>query len=373
VPEAQEELYYPGEMYLATDSVTPPSQTLTFTIEAQGSVWAGSDTPISYWISTEYNTSTFIPQANNEWPPSYWRGWDFVTDITNNPPYPIPIYAYGLYKLTTNHSGEYFYLDFRDDRYGYYQQPTNGHPIDLWIRYNASAQKFSYSSSGSAYEDFITISKGAYIPIWEMKQKGLPSTSLFPLYLTVSSQSGYPYLQWNEYNSTVSGYYIHKILTTEFGTTTSQYFTTLINWTDVEFILGNPKTSDDFVEYWITAKLSPTQQSLEGNHVMKYGTDWYVEKTSNKSNNVNDYTLKQNYPNPFNPITNISYSIKSAGLVILKVYDMLGTEVASLVNEIKEAGTHSVIFNAEGLPSGVYLYKIESDNFLKIRKMILLK
>jgi hypothetical protein len=63
---AQEQTFYPGEMYLATSFVDPPSQTLIFTIEAQSTVWAGSNSPRSYWISTDYNSSNFIPHTNNE-------------------------------------------------------------------------------------------------------------------------------------------------------------------------------------------------------------------------------------------------------------------------------------------------------------------
>jgi hypothetical protein len=83
--------------------------------------------------------------------------------------------------------------------------------------------------------------------------------------------------------------------------------------------------------------------------------------------------LFQNYPNPFNPTTTINYSIKSAGDVSLKVYDILGTEVASLVNEVKEAGNYSVSFDAANLPSGIYFYTLTTGNYLDTKKLILLK
>ncbi|GJQ43244.1 MAG: hypothetical protein JETCAE03_27420 [Ignavibacteriaceae bacterium] len=86
-----------------------------------------------------------------------------------------------------------------------------------------------------------------------------------------------------------------------------------------------------------------------------------------------DYSLNQNYPNPFNPTTTISYSIKSAGDVTLKVYDMLGTEVANLVNERQEAGNYSIEFNAAELPSGIYVYRLASGNFMETKKLVLLK
>ena len=86
-----------------------------------------------------------------------------------------------------------------------------------------------------------------------------------------------------------------------------------------------------------------------------------------------DYNLEQNYLNSFNPTTQISYSIKSAGVVILKAYDMLGNEVANLVDERKEPGNYSVTFDAGNLPSGIYIYKITANDFTSSRKLMLIK
>lgn len=85
------------------------------------------------------------------------------------------------------------------------------------------------------------------------------------------------------------------------------------------------------------------------------------------------YSLSQNYPNPFNPTTTINYSIKTTGLSTLKVYDMLGVEVASLINENQEPGNYSVTFNAANLPSGMYVYILSTGNFIDTKKLILLK
>jgi hypothetical protein len=88
---------------------------------------------------------------------------------------------------------------------------------------------------------------------------------------------------------------------------------------------------------------------------------------------ANNFELSQNYPNPFNPMTTINYSIAERSNVILKVYDMLGKEVATLVNEVKEAGQHTVNFDASNLASGMYIYKINAGNFTDTKKMILMK
>ncbi|HPG38246.1 MAG TPA: sugar-binding protein [bacterium] len=85
------------------------------------------------------------------------------------------------------------------------------------------------------------------------------------------------------------------------------------------------------------------------------------------------YKLAQNYPNPFNPSTTIAYSVASRGNVTLTVYDMLGKEVANLVNEVKAAGEYTVNFNAGNLPSGVYFYKLNNGSQVLTQKMMLIK
>lgn len=91
------------------------------------------------------------------------------------------------------------------------------------------------------------------------------------------------------------------------------------------------------------------------------------------NNEVISYYLLQNYPNPFNPNTTISYQIPQSRFVTLKVYDMLGREVAALVNEEKPTGNYEVEFDGSNLTSGIYLYKIQAGSYSSVKKMILLK
>jgi hypothetical protein len=85
------------------------------------------------------------------------------------------------------------------------------------------------------------------------------------------------------------------------------------------------------------------------------------------------YALSQNYPNPFNPSTVIRYGLPAAGMTTLKVYNILGQEVATLVNEVQPAGTYTVRFNASSLSSGVYFFRILSGSFSAVKKMVLVK
>ena len=88
---------------------------------------------------------------------------------------------------------------------------------------------------------------------------------------------------------------------------------------------------------------------------------------------VIEYSLEQNYPNPFNPSTTINYQIPKDGFVTLKIYDVLGKEIKTLVNEEKTIGRYQVSFNATDLATGVYIYKIQVNDFVSTKKMILLK
>jgi hypothetical protein len=86
-----------------------------------------------------------------------------------------------------------------------------------------------------------------------------------------------------------------------------------------------------------------------------------------------EYTLSQNYPNPFNPTTTIDFKVPVNGLVTLKVYDVTGKEVKTLVNEVVNAGVYTVDFDASNLSSGVYFYKILAGDYMDVKKMVLLK
>jgi len=98
-----------------------------------------------------------------------------------------------------------------------------------------------------------------------------------------------------------------------------------------------------------------------------------VTSVKNQNETPGMYELKQNYPNPFNPATTISFSITSSAFTTLKVYDMIGNEVATLVNKEKQAGNYEVRFNAANLSSGVYLYRLQAKDFTELKKMILLR
>jgi hypothetical protein len=95
---------------------------------------------------------------------------------------------------------------------------------------------------------------------------------------------------------------------------------------------------------------------------------------------VDSYSLEQNYPNPFNPSTKIKYSVPHSSNVVIKVFDILGNEIETLVNEEKAVGTYEITWYAEKLPSGIYFYRLQAvptgrqaGSFVEIKKMVLMK
>ncbi len=102
-------------------------------------------------------------------------------------------------------------------------------------------------------------------------------------------------------------------------------------------------------------------------------SDLVTSVSSQNENRPAKFYLFQNYPDPFNPSTVIKYSLPVTGLVTLKIYDILGKEISTLVDNIQNAGIHEVTFNASGLASGVYIYKLSAGNFIAEKKLVLMK
>jgi hypothetical protein len=93
----------------------------------------------------------------------------------------------------------------------------------------------------------------------------------------------------------------------------------------------------------------------------------------NYSRLITEYVLTQNYPNPFNPTTKIKYSVPQTSNIVIKIFDILGNEIETLVNEERQAGTYEITWYVENLPSGVYFYQLQAGNFVETKKMILMK
>ncbi|HSR18609.1 MAG TPA: T9SS type A sorting domain-containing protein, partial [Ignavibacteriaceae bacterium] len=137
-----------------------------------------------------------------------------------------------------------------------------------------------------------------------------------------------------------------------------------VSWTDE--IIENPLTSIFFSD-----QLHGTAVGLNG--TILHTDNGGVTEVNQEKINYMTYELKQNYPNPFNPSTTISFSLPQSQKVELKVFDILGNEVAVLLNEFKSAGEHKIEFDASNLSSGIYFCRLTAGALVQTKKMVLLQ
>jgi hypothetical protein len=128
---------------------------------------------------------------------------------------------------------------------------------------------------------------------------------------------------------------------------------------------GNDLFFIDTNKGWLVGYAGKILKTIDGGGVVSVN-----ENVSNHFRHTVNFLLLQNYPNPFNPITKINYQIPKLSFVTMKVYDVLGKEVATLVNEEKPAGNYEIDFDGTGLPSGIYFYQLKAGNFVETKKMI---
>ncbi|NUN09947.1 MAG: fibronectin type III domain-containing protein [Ignavibacteriaceae bacterium] len=207
---------------------------------------------------------------------------------------------------------------------------------------------------------------GSYSAIFNFTTKKQPvaaPTNLQAIWLA----SGRVRLHWNDNSSNEAGF----ILSRKTGDTLSAnqfvILTTLDSGATEAFDSTALQTT--LYTYMITAYTIDSMYANSNMAVIQTGTGVNDELAGRPT----EYRLHQNYPNPFNPGTTIQYQIPEAGFVTLKVYDLLGNEVAELVNAEKEPGYYEVKFNADKLASGVYLYKLQAGSFSQTKKFSLLK
>jgi hypothetical protein len=143
----------------------------------------------------------------------------------------------------------------------------------------------------------------------------------------------------------------------------------------IGFVKGNGTTTE--TNYYSYTDKPFESANLKINYRLKQidydGTYSYSNVVNVEFNVPREFSLSQNYPNPFNPSTRIKYSIATDGKVTLKVYDLMGSEVATLVDEFRPSGNHEIVFDASGLTSGTYFYTLTADGFMTTKKMIVIK
>ncbi|MBL1153401.1 MAG: T9SS type A sorting domain-containing protein [Ignavibacteriota bacterium] len=147
----------------------------------------------------------------------------------------------------------------------------------------------------------------------------------------------------------------------------------IYDWEKIGFVPGCGTSTKPKSYSFVDKDITPGKHKYRLKQIDLDGSYEYSDIIEAEVMQKLNYTLKQNYPNPFNPSTLIGYQLPVTSKVTLKVYDILGNEIATLVNEEKPAGNYNVIFDASKLSSGVYFYTLKTGEFSKTNKMILAK
>jgi len=329
--------------------------------------WDGGITSISQSLSTvtDYNkTATYARQCNitiqNDFGAAGSGGTIKFGGNTQNSPYqPIsPVYE-DVNSTVEGLSQSLSYIDF-----------TFNH----W--------EFESGNIGSSNPktDFKPTSHGTL----KAKFTGKPTNGYRSLSFNTNEEGQPIKVTWSKHtldNSDVTKYYIYRKVTT--GGTPFLLDSVFANgsgtytYTDNDYAICSGENKI-LLFYDVRAYYSPSHQFADADFGAVYGfynteIDRDNTKPSILMNEVpTDYSIS-NYPNPFNPTTTINYQLPKNGFVTIKVYDLLGKEVATLVNESKSAGYHIVNFDASKLTSGVYVYTINTNGFVQSKKMLLMK
>jgi hypothetical protein len=379
----QEELV-PNYLFLYGQSDVPSNTSITHTLTSIGSaIWELDNDEFPISDNSELNQSFAVMTGSTTPAPTFtdpgaWRG--FIFPWISAPYTYTDNIGYGFYKITNSYNNFYFYLDVRDEKYSApYGFPGKYLP-DFYLRFDYSSGISEWALPG---EDWTTISNGEVLRVWEIKNNGItPTTADFENFwsnalVQTRSSDNHPRIVWGPYQAsgiTVQQYKVYR----KYGGSAWQQFATVSSTTyqyldeSVYITIPGGQAGTD-VQYKVTAVYNTNSETSPTNIVTVNVQGEQIEKKGNSFINIESYILDQNYPNPFNPSTKISYSIKDEGLVTLKVYDVLGKEIITLVNENKAAGINEAEFNASQLPSGMYIYKIQAGQFSDVKKMLLIK
>jgi hypothetical protein len=275
-------------------------------------------------------------------------------------------FALGLYRISAEINGneqKHFYLDYRTSTL-----PEN-FQADLELDYSVTDKKFYRRSTTNEVPTNATI--------WGLQSgTGYNDEELQPLppsNYDLTQQSGSPYLSWNSSSSSLdncTGYAVYRSVV-NYGYPPGTFSkvktlsSTVTSWIDWSFTIGSMKTA-----YY---KMVALNGQAESEFTSTQSINVVPAKSGVGNNKQYEFSLKQNYPNPFNPSTRITYSIPREVHVTLKVYDLLGNEVMTLVDEIQNEGEYNAYFKGIDLTSGLYIYVLKAGNLETSKKLLLVK
>jgi hypothetical protein len=267
----------------------------------------------------------------------------------------------GLYKVTNdyNNNSDYIYVDLRD--------AVQDYSLNVYIQYRANIGYYYLKNGIWNYME-----NGDVIGIWELPggsvttHTGQLDPQFWRYCLVDLEKENHPFLVWAPYTqSGTTNYTLYRKNGASFTSVTPGY--TWRHYDSTLYIVQPGGQAGHTVSYYVSA------QSSNSDTVNYEITGKNPEKIAGSFSPQFTYSLSQNYPNPFNPTTSIDFSVAEKGLITLKLYDILGREVSTLLSTEMEPGIHKQSFNLGTLASGIYFYRITAGRFIDNKKLQVLK
>jgi predicted lipoprotein with Yx(FWY)xxD motif len=259
--------------------------------------------------------------------------------------------------------------DNRNANADIYAQRINSSGAAQWV-----VDGIAISTGGIAYDPVITGDASGGIVTWRDDRNSADGD----IYASKASPDGALPVELTKFTANILGNKVTLNWQTatevdNYGFDVERTFSHSTEWQKIGFVQGNGNSNSpkeySFADNSATSgKYAYRLKQIDNDGTYKYSNEIKVDLGI-----PTEFSLQQNYPNPFNPETVINYQLPVSGNVSLKVFDMLGREVATIVNEVQKAGMYDVSFNGKAFASGTYFYRFQSGNYVKINKMVLMK
>jgi hypothetical protein len=354
------------------------NDTISFSIKSFGAYWErNSSNQFALSDNGTLSSSTFKAKADTN--TLNWRGWSYAWMHRGGIGDSNKVAGIGFYRISlAADTTKYFYLDARDAIINY--SPT------VYIRYDLQEEKFEYLKNGTFEGN--TIPLGKIIGIWDINSDHtLTNTANLNDYLQnmlLWIKNGvHPRIVWGPYpvsqSEEIDEYKLYREIHENFNDPSLFSLLTTLNnnvfdYTDSTQEMGTGMYS---ASYNIKANIFNSEEegfylSDSTNIVTVRLSDPYKVQSEFEHNQY-AYSLSQNYPNPFNPHTRIAFSLASEEHVVIKLYNILGQEVFTILNNNLKPGNYEIKFEASYLSSGIYFYIMTAGNFKDTKKLQLLK
>lgn len=369
-----------------------PNRTITFEFIPVGANWANSSgcNFLSYNDETTYISTIDVGEEGyvdcrfNGYEYRYYNEGNY-TDIFScaDDGAGLKPMRNGFYRINIKDNGQlitHVYFDWRDTGFPVSNNCSSCTGNDMTIRYDGDDEQILFWNDGGINHDNLIpdeyLTSGQIIT-WAEFKCGLQSTTNLENFwanaLVILTDQNNPRIVWGPHPTfQATSYKVYRAVSATplahpelYANVIATVSNNTFEYKDIDIASG-----PDYIYYFVKGYNGSYSNRT---NIEQVNGGFYKENLSGDGRQIFTFDLEQNYPNPFNPSTTISFSVEENSFIKLKVYDVLGNEIAELVNEAKEPGSYSVLFGASNLSSGIYFYILQANNKSITRKLLFTK